>query len=63
MPEINYYCSIINDTITASYSAQQIPVLNKGNCEGSKYIDECSHSEECCVSTINCPLFKELNNL
>lgn len=59
----NDFCPIVDSDVTVEYSVSTVPVLGKSSSQGSAYIDTCSHFDECNVSTINCPLFKKLNNL
>lgn len=63
MSELNDYCPIIDGTVNILYHYQKIPVLGTSNLQdGSCYIDECSHSENCNIRLNDCPLFQKLNN-
>ena len=63
MPNTTNYCHIVNDTVELMYHVEKVPILNAGIRNGKKIIDECSHDKLCQKSTINCPVFKELNNI
>ena len=59
----NDYCNIVNDNVEVNYEQNKVPILCKGQCNGSIYIKECSHIDECNVSSSHCPIFLKLNNL
>lgn len=62
MSEINDYCPIVNETVNVFYHTQKVPVSGKVELQnGSRYIDECSHSEQCRQPSIKCPIFLKLN--
>lgn len=63
MSQIYEYCPVVKEEVTVRYHSQEVPVLGKGIVEGSNYVDECSHMEQCDVSDNNCPVFKKLNNI
>ena len=59
----NDFCPIVNNNVTVEYSVNKVSVLGKASSKGSAYIDNCTLFNECNLSTVNCPLFKKLNNL
>lgn len=62
MSEINDYCPIVDEMVNVLYHTQKVPVLGSLNLQnGSNYIDECSHGDQCRQSSANCPIFLKLN--
>lgn len=59
MSETSEFCPKVNETVDISYHAIEVLILGKGSLNGSKYIDECSHAEQCNVRTNDCPIFKK----
>ncbi len=62
MPKTTDYCSIVDETVNITYHTQKVPVLGKLELQdGSSYIDECSHDEQCGQPSAKCPIFLKLN--
>ena len=62
MSEINDYCPVVDETVNILYHTQKVPVLGKLEPQdGSRYIDECSHSDNCNRRQSDCPIFLKLN--
>lgn len=57
------YCSIAGKEVEIDYHTIKVPVLNKLEPQDGKInLDSCSF-DDCNVSSIDCPLFRKLNNL
>lgn len=58
----NDFCKVVSDNVTIDYEYITIPILGT-TPQKRLNLCECSHSEQCIVSTRDCPMYLKLNNL
>lgn len=62
--ELEAYCDIVSDYVDIEYrQCNPLSILGAEKpSPGKKYIESCSHSNQCNISDANCPFYKKLNN-